>query len=138
MPHLETVASPAIFVIFLACVLGAGFMIRFLVALTLDERTMHLECAHRRAGLHYPAESPLLSPPMLAAGKGTHRFSASRGRHWTCRGKGLISQPNAVIAQADAAYDRRMQNMQDIVFVAATIAFFLISIAYVKFCDRIH
>jgi hypothetical protein len=56
MPHLETVASPAIFVIFLACVLGAGFMIRFLVALTLDERTMHLECAHRRAGLHYPAD----------------------------------------------------------------------------------
>jgi cbb3-type cytochrome oxidase subunit 3 len=31
-----------------------------------------------------------------------------------------------------------MQNMQDIVFVAATIAFFLISIAYVKFCDRIR
>jgi len=28
--------------------------------------------------------------------------------------------------------------MRDIVFVAVTIAFFLISIAYVKFCDRIH
>ena len=58
MPHLETVASPAIFVMLLACVLGAGFMIRFLVALTLDERKMHLEYAHRRAGLHYPADMP--------------------------------------------------------------------------------
>jgi len=28
--------------------------------------------------------------------------------------------------------------MQDIVFVTVTIAFFLISIAYVKFCDRMH
>jgi hypothetical protein len=56
MPHLETVASPAIFVMLLACVLGTGFMIRFLVALTLDERKMHLESAHRRAGLHYPAD----------------------------------------------------------------------------------
>ena len=56
MPHLETVASPAIFVMLLACVLGAGFMIRFLVALTLDQRKMHLEYAHRSAGLHYPAD----------------------------------------------------------------------------------
>jgi cbb3-type cytochrome oxidase subunit 3 len=28
--------------------------------------------------------------------------------------------------------------MRDIIFVALTIAFFLISIAYVKFCDRIR
>jgi len=28
--------------------------------------------------------------------------------------------------------------MRDIIFVAVTIAFFLISIAYVKFCDRIR
>jgi len=28
--------------------------------------------------------------------------------------------------------------MRDIVFVAVTIAFFVISIAYVKFCDRIR
>ena len=56
MPHLETVASPAIFVMLLACVLGAGFMIRFLVALTLDQRKMHLDHAHRSAGLHYPAD----------------------------------------------------------------------------------
>jgi len=29
-------------------------------------------------------------------------------------------------------------DMRDVIFVAATIAFFLISIAYVKFCDRIR
>ena len=56
MLHLETVASPAIFAMLLACVLGTGFMVRFLVALTLDERKMHAEYAHRRAGLHYPAD----------------------------------------------------------------------------------
>jgi len=28
--------------------------------------------------------------------------------------------------------------MRDLVFVAMTVAFFLISIAYVKFCDRIR
>jgi len=28
--------------------------------------------------------------------------------------------------------------MRDIIFAALTIAFFLISIAYVKFCDRIR
>jgi cbb3-type cytochrome oxidase subunit 3 len=29
-------------------------------------------------------------------------------------------------------------NMRDVIFAVVTIAFFLISIAYVKFCDRIH
>jgi len=28
--------------------------------------------------------------------------------------------------------------MRDIIFVAITVVFFLISIAYVKFCDRIR
>jgi hypothetical protein len=57
MLHLNTIASPAIFAMFLACVLGAGFMVRFLVALTLDDRMMHAEYAHRRSGLHYPADA---------------------------------------------------------------------------------
>jgi hypothetical protein len=56
MLHFETAASASIFVMLLACVLGAGFMIRFLVALTLDARKAHVEYAHRRAGLHYPAD----------------------------------------------------------------------------------
>jgi len=28
--------------------------------------------------------------------------------------------------------------VQDLIFVAVTIAFFLLALAYVKFCDRIH
>jgi len=28
--------------------------------------------------------------------------------------------------------------LQDLIFVAATIAFFILSLAYVEFCDRIH
>jgi hypothetical protein len=63
MPHLETVASPAVVVMLLACVLGAGFMIRFLVALTLDERKVRVECAHRRAGLHYPPNMAWVDAP---------------------------------------------------------------------------
>jgi hypothetical protein len=63
MPHLETVASPAILVMLLACVLGTGFMVRFLVALILDERKAHLEYAHRRPGLHYPADMAWVDAP---------------------------------------------------------------------------
>jgi hypothetical protein len=29
-------------------------------------------------------------------------------------------------------------NMQDILFVAITIAFFALSLGYVHFCDRVH
>jgi len=28
--------------------------------------------------------------------------------------------------------------VQDLIFIAVTIAFFLLALAYVKFCDRIH
>src|ERR1700730_18251297 len=63
MLHLETVTSPAIFAMLLSCVLGAGFMVRFLVALTLDERKMHAEYAHRRSGLHYPADTAWVDAP---------------------------------------------------------------------------
>jgi len=63
MLHLETVASPAIFVVLLACLLGAGFMVCFLVALTLDERKMHVEHTHRDSGLHYPADTAWVDAP---------------------------------------------------------------------------
>jgi hypothetical protein len=63
MLHFETVTSPAIFAMLLSCVLGAGFMVRFLVALTLDERKMHAEYAHRRSGLDYPADTAWVDPP---------------------------------------------------------------------------
>jgi hypothetical protein len=57
MLHLGTVTNVAAFVMFLACVLGAAFMVRFLVALTLDEKKMPVESARRRSGLHYPADA---------------------------------------------------------------------------------
>ena len=55
MLHLETAASANVLML-LGCVLGAGFMIRFLVALTLDGK-MHSEHAVRPGGLHYAAEA---------------------------------------------------------------------------------
>jgi hypothetical protein len=55
MLHWETAASPAIFVALFACVLGACFMIYFLVSLSLGERRMRAECLLRRPGLHSSA-----------------------------------------------------------------------------------
>jgi hypothetical protein len=57
MLHLETFTSPANLVMLLSCVLGAAFMVRFLVALTLDERKMHAEYARHRSGLHYSGDT---------------------------------------------------------------------------------
>ncbi len=55
MLHLETVARASVLML-LGCVLGVGFMIRFLVALTLDGK-MHSEHAVRPGGLHYAADA---------------------------------------------------------------------------------
>ena len=30
------------------------------------------------------------------------------------------------------------EHMQDVIFVAITVAFFVLSVAYVQFCDRIR
>jgi hypothetical protein len=57
MLHLETITSPATFIMLLSCVLGAGFMVRFLVALTLDEKKMHADYARQRSGLHYASDT---------------------------------------------------------------------------------
>jgi hypothetical protein len=58
MLHLQTVTSPATFIMLLSCVLGAGFMVRFLVALTLDEKKkMHAEYTRHRSGLHYASDT---------------------------------------------------------------------------------
>ena len=57
MLHLETITSPATFIMLLSCVLGAGFMVRFLVALTLDEKKMHAEYARHHSGLHYASDT---------------------------------------------------------------------------------
>ena len=74
MLHLGTFTSPATFAMLLACVLGAAFMVRFLVALTLDDRKMHAEYARHRSGLHYPADTSL-------AGAGYRRTSVNSAAH---------------------------------------------------------
>ncbi len=42
------------------------------------------------------------------------------------------------LAQAARIFEDRRSTMLDAIFVAATIAFFALSLAYVKFCDRIR
>ncbi len=63
MLHFETVTSPALFAMLLSCFLGAGFMVRFLVALTLDERKMHTEYRNRRSGLDCSADTAWVDAP---------------------------------------------------------------------------
>ena len=55
MPHLATAASVSVLML-LGCVVGVGFMIRFLVALTRDVN-MHSAHAIRPGGLHYAADA---------------------------------------------------------------------------------
>lgn len=63
MLHLQAASSPAIFIVLLACVLGAGFMVRFLVALTRDAGNMRRRYALRRERLHYPAGMAWVDAP---------------------------------------------------------------------------
>jgi hypothetical protein len=37
----------------------------------------------------------------------------------------------------DSPYSLQEQRMQDVIWIAVTIAFFVASIAYVHFCDRV-
>lgn len=67
MIHWQTVASPAILVALSACVLGAGFMVYFLTALTLEERRMRAEYAMRRPGLHSSAAVASVDAPYFEA-----------------------------------------------------------------------
>ncbi len=63
MTTLETVASPAVVttIVLSACVLGIGFMIRFFVALTLEEKNARPAYALRPRGVH--SEADIACPP---------------------------------------------------------------------------
>ncbi|MGZ4731853.1 MAG: hypothetical protein ACXVZH_06885 [Terriglobales bacterium] len=63
MLYLQTAASPAMVTMLLGCVLGAGFMVRFLIALTLDARQTYSERTVRPGGVHYAAEVPRTQTP---------------------------------------------------------------------------
>jgi hypothetical protein len=65
MIHL--VANPAILLALSACVLGAGFMVYFLVALTLEQRRMRAEYAICRPGLHSSAGVASVDAPYFEA-----------------------------------------------------------------------
>ena len=73
MTNLETVANPAVVttIILSACVLGVGFMIRFFVALALEEKKTRPAYALRPRGVHCepdiacaaaPSRMPAVSP----------------------------------------------------------------------------
>jgi hypothetical protein len=73
MPNLETVASPATVIMLLACILGLGFMVCFLVALTLDGRSMRAWHV-RPEGVHYAADMACVEVPcrQTALGSAAH------------------------------------------------------------------
>ena len=67
MLHLQTATSPAVVTMLLGCVLGIGFMVRFLIALTLDGKEANTQSAVRPGGLHYAAVVPRTQTPYRAA-----------------------------------------------------------------------
>ena len=54
MLHLETVSANVLML--LGCVVGVAFMVRFLVALTVDGKQAYFEHTVRPGGLHYAAD----------------------------------------------------------------------------------
>ncbi len=128
MLHLETVASASVLML-LGCVVGVGFMVRFLVALTLDGKmrfrahgpsgraTLRRRCVALGPGtagrLRIPLptwrlewfESPPLSPGIPAAGQGRQRRAGCMRRRPARPVEKSMSQPSAVIARAEAAYE---------------------------------
>ena len=147
----------------MGCLLGVVFMVRFLVALTRDGK-MHSEHAVRPGGLHYAADASRIRTRHRAAvanssshlaigvvrittaltwnsGSGPRETAArpaacGDGRQGRSRSWGHIRASLSLGLKRPT--NRRSPDMRDIIFVALTIAFFLISIAYVKFCDRIR
>jgi hypothetical protein len=67
MVHLETVANPAIVVVTMlsACVLGIGFMVRFFVALTREDRNMHPVRVVHTQGVPCDADIACVAAPSL-------------------------------------------------------------------------
>ena len=111
--------------------------------------------------VHYPADTnlrrgpyrrPLDSAAHLAIGvvRITTALASNAGRRKTTpRLTGLMWRPRQAKSRDQFSSRTSLSlgltqstigesNMRDIIFVAVTIAFFLISIAYVKFCDRIR
>ena len=67
MFQMQTAASPVIVAMLLGCVLGAGFMVRFLIALTVDGRAARAVHVVRPGGLHYAGDRSRTRAPYRAA-----------------------------------------------------------------------
>ncbi len=126
MTNLETVASPAVVttIILSACVLGIGFMIRFFVALALEEKNTRPAYALRPRGVHSRARHCLRSGSVSHAGRQSRGLRCDGscqnyygprlqcraqdrliGFMWsgsTSQAQKSISQDNVVIARAKA------------------------------------
>jgi len=65
MTHLEAGASPAIagVVMLSTCVLATGFMVRFLVALTVENRKLHSVHVLHPSGVHFGADTSCVAAP---------------------------------------------------------------------------
>ena len=67
MFQMQTAASPVIVAMLLGCVLGAGFMVRFLIALAVDGKAARAVHVVRPRGLHYAGDRPRTRAPYRAA-----------------------------------------------------------------------
>lgn len=67
MFQMQTAASPVIIAMLLGCVLGAGFMVRFLIALTVDGKAARAVHVVRPGGLHYAGDRSRTLAPYRAA-----------------------------------------------------------------------
>jgi hypothetical protein len=56
MLQANTVSSPTIYAMLALCVLSVGFMIRFLIALAIDGKKIHIDYPARLKGVRCPAD----------------------------------------------------------------------------------
>lgn len=70
MTHLEAVASPAIVGMFMLsmCVVATGFMVRFLVALTVENRKLHSVHVLHPSRVHCEADTNCVAAPSRKPG----------------------------------------------------------------------
>jgi hypothetical protein len=78
MTHLGTVASPTVvaMTIFSVCILATGFMVRFLVALTVEKRKLHSVHVLQPSGVHCEADTNCVAAPSRKPGVHSPAFVA--------------------------------------------------------------
>jgi hypothetical protein len=137
----STVVGPGTFIMVALCALGMGFMVRFFIALARDGRKVRVgsgQAPAARLALGVCSELRLHWPRIPAVNDGAGGWMVRRSLRLR-RGFGsAIRLRSSFIGWARASDRWEKTFMRDVIYVAVTIAFFLISIGYVKFCDRIR